>query len=416
MALGGAAPRIITVNDTTAVNDVTLSAVLSGVNFQKDGAGRLALSGDNSAYAGTITVNGGELVVQHANALGQCDRQHQSQRRLQLLIDGVSTAEPLSLNGAGFGGQGAIRNIAGNNTWTGPVTLAAAATVGVSAATSLNVNAAIGEAAAALGLTKFLPGTLHLLRRRSKHLHRPTHVSEGTLQLNKTAGVNAIAGTLTVGNDAGPQDSDLVQLLASDQIADASLVQITPSGHLNLNNNNESLQTAVAGNSLNFFNAVTTFPKLSTGAGTLTLGGAAGFSSINVNGLVTGITINTTASPGATINGNLALQTAAGPAVLRTFNATDAGIGIQELIVNATIFDGFVGSSINRTGTGLVVINSNNSATYTGTTHCRRAAAWWPATTTLWVPAALNVAANIRSSRPTTAASPRPLPSPTTSR
>ena len=69
LVLSSGAAQTVTVNDSAAVNDMSITAPLAGATaLTKAGAGRLSLFGDNGTYTGSITVNGGEMVAGHANA------------------------------------------------------------------------------------------------------------------------------------------------------------------------------------------------------------------------------------------------------------------------------------------------------------------------------------------------------------
>ena len=364
LAFGAAAT--ITVNDATGVQDLVISAaVTGGVAVTKAGTGRMVLSGNNIGYTSAFTVNGGEMVAATSTALGSGAATTTVNNTFSLLLDGSAGAlalnHPLNINGVGFGGEGAVRNIAGANSTTGTVTLAGTSTIGVDLASSLNINSVISGGGN--GVNKLLGGTLRYSGGTANTYTGTTTVFEGTLELNKTAGVAAVAGPLTVGNDAGPQDSDVVRLLAADQIADGgnNFVQVTPSGFLDLNGNNETLQTTAAGNAINFVVGITTFPKVSTGAGTLTLGGAATFSSLNVASAAGNVAATATSSPGATILGNLNLGNAS-----RTINVVDSGLNIRELQIDAVINGGGATGAINSTGGGILVLAGNNSAAFPG--------------------------------------------------
>jgi fibronectin-binding autotransporter adhesin len=65
-----------------------------------------------------------------------------------------------------------------------------------------------------------------------------TTVNAGELDLSKTAGVNAIAGALTIGDGTG---SDIVKLINANQLPDTTDVTINSSGLLNLNGNSETV-------------------------------------------------------------------------------------------------------------------------------------------------------------------------------
>lgn len=347
---GTAQNRRVLVDDSSALVDLTISATIAdgGVaptNFIKNNSGRLVLSGGNTYTSPTI-LEGGEVVVSHANALGAGGSSFtQVNAGVSLLVSGVSLPESLSINGAGFGGQGALRNVAGNNTLTGPVTLLATSTIGVNAGQTLDIDAVISGAT--FGVTKLLPGTLRYSGGGANTYTGATTVSEGTLELNKTAGVNALAGVLTVGNDAGSQNADVVRLLQANQIPDTVQVQVTPSGLLDLNGNNEAIGQAAA-TGLNLFLGPTTFPRITTGAGVLTLLNGLG---VTV-GAATALGTQAITSPGAAISGNLTLGGST------NFTVNDAGLNIRELIIDAAI-TGTAGFA--RSGTGIMVLSGNNA-------------------------------------------------------
>ena len=132
-----------------------------------------------------------------------------------------------------------------------------------------------------------------------------TTVNGGTLILDKVAGTNAISGNLVIGDETG---TDTVRLNASNQITDTATLTINSSGFFNLNNFSETITslTMSAG-------------SVSTGTGTLTLGG-------NLTG-------NTNASS-ATITGNLNLG-----GTTRTFNIAD-GFATVDMLIGAVIANG----------------------------------------------------------------------------
>jgi fibronectin-binding autotransporter adhesin len=96
-----------------------------------------------------------------------------------------------------------------------------------------------------------------------------TTVNVGELDLNKTAGVNAIGGNLTIGTVNVPET---VKLLASDQIADTSAVQIDgTSGVLNLNSQSETIVSLA-----DRTGGTGTSGSVQLGTGTLTIAPSAG--------------------------------------------------------------------------------------------------------------------------------------------
>src|ERR1051325_3209168 len=54
-----------------------------------------------------------------------------------------------------------------------------------------------------------------------------TTVNSGVSQLGQTAGVNAIGGALVIGDGRGSSNTDVVRLLANDQIADSARLRMS---------------------------------------------------------------------------------------------------------------------------------------------------------------------------------------------
>lgn len=91
--------------------------------------------------------------------------------------------EPLTLggDGASFNGHntGALRNVSGNNTYSGPLTLTGSTTIGVDSGSSLTISGVIDDGAGAFNLTKELTGTLVLAGANS--YGGTTNVNQGIL-------------------------------------------------------------------------------------------------------------------------------------------------------------------------------------------------------------------------------------------
>lgn len=130
--VGGNADRILYVNAGISTNSfVTMSGNIynggSGSSiggFTKNSTGKLVLKGNN-AYRGGTTIPSGVINVQNNNGLGtiQSGTSVSSGAALELQGNVTIGAEALTLNGAGIGSGGALRNISGTNTYGGAITL-----------------------------------------------------------------------------------------------------------------------------------------------------------------------------------------------------------------------------------------------------------------------------------------------------
>ena len=122
--------------DSTLASDLTISSAIGGTNLAKNGSGILTLSGANS-YSGTTSVNAGVVNIQNNTALGTGAGGTTVAAGAALQMQGgiTVTGEALTLNGTGVSSDGALRNISGNNTWTGAVTLGSATRINSDAGT-----------------------------------------------------------------------------------------------------------------------------------------------------------------------------------------------------------------------------------------------------------------------------------------
>lgn len=106
---------------TVAVN--SRIAIGSG-GLTKIDAGHLILGGDNT-FTGTLTISQGTVRVNHVNALGTTAgiTSIANGGALELAAGLTLPAEPITLSSTGVNNGGGIRNVAGNNTLTGVITL-----------------------------------------------------------------------------------------------------------------------------------------------------------------------------------------------------------------------------------------------------------------------------------------------------
>src|SRR4051812_16655761 len=105
-------------------------------SITKTGASTFTLSGANT-YGGLTTVSGGVLNIQNSNALGSTVAGTIVNAGAALQLQGgISVGnEALTLNGSGVATDGALRNISGNNSYAGLITLGSASTIASDAAT-----------------------------------------------------------------------------------------------------------------------------------------------------------------------------------------------------------------------------------------------------------------------------------------
>jgi len=159
----------------------------------------------------------------------------------------------------------------------------------------------------------------------------------GVLELAKPSGVTAIPGRLTVGDGDNVLLTDVLRLLADDQIADSSGVTVKNSGWLDLADHQDHIGALTMQGG-----------KIDTGTGKLFLGG-------NLTTL--------SDSNGAVINGKLSLG-----GVARTFEV-NAGPPAADLRINAVLSSDDVSplaaAGFTKTGGSLFLAGAN---TYHGTT------------------------------------------------
>ena len=139
---------------------LTLSGAIGGAGFgiAKQGNGTLVLSGTNT-YTGATNINAGTLAAANSAALGGTGGGTNVDSSARLRIDGVAVgAEPVTLNGPGLFGTGAITST-GTASLAGPVTLAGSAVIAPNVGSILTLS---GPVDGAFGLTTGGFGTLNL--------------------------------------------------------------------------------------------------------------------------------------------------------------------------------------------------------------------------------------------------------------
>ncbi len=229
-SLGGAGNVVVGGSNSLTVggsnNNSTFSGVLSGSgNLIKNGAGTLTLAGANTSYTGPTVINQGTLIAAVNSALGTVAGGTTVAIGAALGFSSnvnYTTTEPVNIAGTGPAGNGAIENISGTNSFAGPITLAASASIGsiaglltlggtisgtgpltLTGAGNLTVNGVI-SGSPAMGIIKSGAGLVTLTQSDSAP---NTTVNGGTL---KGAGIDG-NGTTTVNSGGSLIANHIVQ-------------------------------------------------------------------------------------------------------------------------------------------------------------------------------------------------------------
>jgi autotransporter-associated beta strand protein len=320
-------------------SELLLRGIISGANaIDKVGLGTLILDAANT-YTGETTISEGTLEVRRPDALGAT-------------AEGTAVREGATLKfGPGSAGGTEALTVYGelladaDRTWAGPVTLATDFTPTTSAfirvvgaASDLTLS---GPVSGNAGLRKVEAGTLVFSGAAANSYTGTTRVDDGRLDLNKTAGVNAVIGSVQVGVEMLPTGpvyakGGEVRLLGDNQIPNSVAITVGRGSLLNLNGRSDTVGelTLLGG-------------RVATGAGTLTLNG---------NLIATSVANGAVEFP-ALVEGNLALGSAT-----RTLTISDGPATTDATI--AAVISGTAG--LTKAGAGRLLLSGNNS--YTGPT------------------------------------------------
>ena len=337
--------QTLTLGASTTSNNSTFTGDISGdfglVIAGPTAGASLTLSGANNTFSGGLIMNSSNVAlnINSGTALGTGTFTITATGAINNTSGGATTLA--NNNALAINSNFTFTGTNDLNMGTGAVNLGAGTRSITTTAGTLTLGGAISNG----GITKLGAGTLVLSGTSSNTYGTITTVSAGTLELNKTTnatraiaagGVTVVGSTVRYAATAG-----------DDQINDAASVTLANGAGvatLNLNGINDTIGSLTIGGASG---TTTSQGVVTTGAGTLTLGG-------NVTYTSTG---NSTVT--STINGNLALGTAA-----RTFTIGDSTGTTTELDVQAAISGTDVG--LTKTGTGTMKLSGAN--TYNGST------------------------------------------------
>lgn len=294
----------------------------------KTGSGTCTFTAANT-YSGATTVSAGVLNIQNAAALGTVDGSTTVASGAALQLQGGLTynAEPLNLAGTGIGSTGALRNISGDNTWTGPITLTAATRL-YSSSGILTINAANAVTAGNLNLTVAGAGSTTITGVIATGSGTLTKNDSGTLTLTAantyTGATTVAAGVLNIRNA-----SALGAVSGATAVASGAVLQLQDG----ITYDAEPL--TLAGSGISTTGALRSVSGANTWQGPVTLSAAARITcdanslTLNASNAITSSNLALTVSG----NGN---TTVAGTIALGTGTVTKLGSGTLTLTATNT--------------------------------------------------------------------------------
>jgi filamentous hemagglutinin family protein len=359
LTIGGA-------GNTTVSGNILNGGGSTGSALSKTGTGTLTLNGTNN-YGGTTTLNGGSLIIAGTNSGAGATTL--TSGTLRLSAASALASGNLNLNGgvlqlAADTGTNFLRNVVMGGSATiqsDRLTSGAGVTHTLGNLTQANTtltisagsNVSSGTAGVQLGTATYSNNPIYNVGTNAQLQlgalsnggtnRAVTKNGAGTLVLGTTAGTWATTGnSLAIANGT-------VRLGANNALGTGGNTAITVNANVagatalfDLNGFNQTITTLTFGGT---GGTATSTSNVSTGAGTLTLGG--------------NVTFTNTGNPlGSTLSGNLSLGTAT-----RTFTINDSTGATRDLVVSANI-SGTGG--LTKAGTGTLVLSGNN--TYSGTT------------------------------------------------
>jgi fibronectin-binding autotransporter adhesin len=340
----------------------------SAGNLTKDGNGTLFLSGNNT-YSGNTLITQGIVNISNDFALGGgAGTTTITSGAVLQTQGGITSGEVISLSGTGLSSTGAIRNMSGNNTLAGAVTMTGTTRINSDAGT-LTLSGGVSGAGQALQVGG--AGNTTISAAINTTTGTLTKDGSGTLTLS---GVNGYTGATNV-------NGGTLAFGTANALGTSNLVATAGGTIVDLNGLNQSIGTISGTGTIDFggasltLNGSSTFAGAFDGSGTLILGSGSsltfgvGFYNPNLNIVLNGgsLFLNDTYSTfgSLTVNSPSILDFGAGASTVQfttgvTSNATltvnnwvnmvdyfysSTSAGIQGAApLNNIVFNGFVGN------------------------------------------------------------------------
>jgi fibronectin-binding autotransporter adhesin len=351
--------------DVTGTGSLTVGSAIGGVySLTKTGNGGALILSGSSGYTGGTSIQTGTVEIQKAASLGTGAATVFNGTTLKVNIAaGGTVLNAINLSGTGTANNGALENVAGNNTLSGVLTLGAnsrinsdAGTLTISNGTGItgsgfnlnlggagNTTVSSAIATGTGGVTIDGTGVTTFNTNTANTYTGATNVNSGTLTLAKNANVIAVAGNLNV-------NGGTVNENANGQIAAAGTVSVN-SGAFNLGAANTQ--------------TIAQFNSGSGGATTLNNGSALTINGSGTNTINGTVSLGGTAATTLTINGsgNSAINgVISGSGNLVTGGSGSVTLsGVNTYTGGTTIGGTVIATNSNPLGTGAVTVNSGGN-------------------------------------------------------
>ena len=395
LTLGAGNLTVGTLNSST-----TFAGIISGSgNLTKIGSATQTLSGANT-YGGTTTVSAGVLNIQNGAGLGSVLAGTTIASGAALQIQNTSNVgiEPITVGGLGVANDGALRNVANNNSMAGPVTLTSGTRVNSDSGTLTLSGTVYGGQALIIGgagnvsftapllidtLTKDGAGTA--FTSGANPYTGLTTITAGALNIGNASGLGTIDSGTTVANGAALQiQGGITTLVEPLTLAGTGVGATGALRNISSNNTYAGPITLTTASRINSDSGTLTLSSTLTGAGmNLATGGAGSVTFNNTLGIAGGSLLkdgagtllllgtNTYSGP-TTVSGGV-LQAGATGGLSSNSAITLANVAGVTLNVNtftATIGSlaggGTTGGILTLVTGGLVTGGNNSSTTFAG--------------------------------------------------